>query len=220
MFNKIKIENFRGIKDLIIEPLNKINIFVGDNMVGKTAILDSLFIAINLPDDIKSYIESVIHGLKEKLKDNKIKWVNTELIHITLFFLGDINSELEVKVRKACKEIVESVDSMKIKLDCLSAFPNINNPRVVFIKGIENKNILLNLYKKLQNKLLGLGIDLDTRPFKCHLTIGRNKGRDRIILPQIDIESLVFDVKSVELMSSELFPDGPIYSIEDSFKLI
>ena len=50
MFKKIKIENFRGINSLIIQPINKINVFVGDNMVGKTAILDSIFIAIN-PND-------------------------------------------------------------------------------------------------------------------------------------------------------------------------
>jgi AAA15 family ATPase/GTPase len=47
MFNSIKIKNFRGIKDLTIKPLNKINIFVGDNMVGKTTILESIFIATN-----------------------------------------------------------------------------------------------------------------------------------------------------------------------------
>lgn len=51
MFKKVYIKNFRGIKELVIEPLNKVNIFVGDNMAAKTSILDALFIAIN-PNDL------------------------------------------------------------------------------------------------------------------------------------------------------------------------
>src|SRR3989338_4681359 len=47
MFDKITIKNFRGIRDLEVSNLDKINIFVGDNASGKSTILDSLFIAIN-----------------------------------------------------------------------------------------------------------------------------------------------------------------------------
>lgn len=47
MFESISIKNFRGIKNLDIEHLNKINIFVGDNSSGKTAILDAVYILIN-----------------------------------------------------------------------------------------------------------------------------------------------------------------------------
>jgi len=47
MFESISIKNFRGIKKLDIEHLNKINIFVGDNSSGKTAILDAVYILIN-----------------------------------------------------------------------------------------------------------------------------------------------------------------------------
>jgi AAA15 family ATPase/GTPase len=47
MFKSISIKNFRGIKNLDIDHLNKINIFVGDNATGKTAILDAVFVLIN-----------------------------------------------------------------------------------------------------------------------------------------------------------------------------
>ena len=47
MFKSMKIKNFRGLSDLIIKPLKKINIFVGDNCTGKTSILDAIFISIN-----------------------------------------------------------------------------------------------------------------------------------------------------------------------------
>ncbi|MFA4957256.1 MAG: AAA family ATPase [Candidatus Methanoperedens sp.] len=47
MFKSISIKNFRGIKKLDIEDLNKINIFVGDNSSGKTAILDAVYVLTN-----------------------------------------------------------------------------------------------------------------------------------------------------------------------------
>ena len=42
IIKRINIEMFRGIKNLDIENLNKINIFVGDNNVGKTSILEAI----------------------------------------------------------------------------------------------------------------------------------------------------------------------------------
>lgn len=47
MFKSISIQNFRGIKKLEINDLGKINVFVGDNATGKTAVLDAVYILIN-----------------------------------------------------------------------------------------------------------------------------------------------------------------------------
>jgi len=47
MFKSVRIKNFRGIKDLTVDGLKHINIFVGDNAVGKTAVLDAVYILIN-----------------------------------------------------------------------------------------------------------------------------------------------------------------------------
>lgn len=47
MFNSISVKNFRGIQDLKIDDLSKINLFVGDNATGKTTILDAVYILIN-----------------------------------------------------------------------------------------------------------------------------------------------------------------------------
>ena len=40
MLKNIHIKNYRGIKDLEIKDFKKINLFVGDNGVGKSSILD------------------------------------------------------------------------------------------------------------------------------------------------------------------------------------
>jgi AAA15 family ATPase/GTPase len=42
MLNRIKIENFKGIKYCEISDLGKVNVFVGRNDSGKSSILDAL----------------------------------------------------------------------------------------------------------------------------------------------------------------------------------
>jgi AAA15 family ATPase/GTPase len=44
MYNKIVIENFRGIKHLKIGDFRQVNLFVGKNNCGKTTLLEALFL--------------------------------------------------------------------------------------------------------------------------------------------------------------------------------
>lgn len=44
MFTNLKIENYRGIQELEIDDLKRVNLIVGRNNCGKTAILEALFI--------------------------------------------------------------------------------------------------------------------------------------------------------------------------------
>lgn len=48
MFEKISIQNLRGIKSLTVSDLSRINIFVGPNNSGKTTILESIFLLIGM----------------------------------------------------------------------------------------------------------------------------------------------------------------------------
>ena len=43
-YEKLEIENFRGIKSLEIDDLARINLFVGRNNCGKTSVLESVFL--------------------------------------------------------------------------------------------------------------------------------------------------------------------------------
>jgi AAA15 family ATPase/GTPase len=44
MFTKLEINNFRGIRKLELNDFNRINVFVGKNNVGKTTVLEALFL--------------------------------------------------------------------------------------------------------------------------------------------------------------------------------
>ena len=61
------------------------------------------FIAIELPAEVKQYLA----GLQAKLKaDNqpRIKWVKPEGIHLTLKFLGDIETSMLEPITQAMED--------------------------------------------------------------------------------------------------------------------
>lgn len=47
MLRKFSVRNFRCLKKLDIEPLARVNLIVGENNVGKTALLEALFLHFN-----------------------------------------------------------------------------------------------------------------------------------------------------------------------------
>lgn len=54
MIHGIKIKNFRCFKDLEIEDCRRINVIVGDNGSGKTALLEAIFLALASSPEIAS----------------------------------------------------------------------------------------------------------------------------------------------------------------------
>jgi AAA15 family ATPase/GTPase len=44
MFQKITVANFRGFRELRLESLGRVNLVVGDNNVGKTSLLEAIFL--------------------------------------------------------------------------------------------------------------------------------------------------------------------------------
>ena len=52
MYHSFTIKNFRCFRDLTLEPLERVNLITGKNNVGKTALLEALWlhVGVNTPD--------------------------------------------------------------------------------------------------------------------------------------------------------------------------
>ena len=70
--------------------------------------------------------------LRNELKNEKIKWVNSEQFHITLFFLGDTDEEMIPRIRTQLGIMADQFNSFNINLSGLGVFKNINKPRVLW----------------------------------------------------------------------------------------
>ncbi len=184
------------------------------------------FIAINLPDSLKKELGFLIEKLKKENKKIPIKWVSNEGLHITLHFLGSQEESILEKVGEAIERKISQLHLNKNKIELFltnfGGFPNLSRPRVLFI-NLESQNlqILEKFQKELGKEIEKLGIEIDKRSWTPHITLARFRiPTTPNLRSQIsNIKNLSFEVRSIDLMKSELTPSGAKYSILKSFKL-
>src|SRR3972149_9024661 len=143
---------------------------------GKEALMSQVraFIACDIPDLFLEKISSVQDRLKGL--DMDVTWTKVGGIHITLKFLGDIEEGYIDKVAAVIEEISKGQAPFEISIKGSGAFPNLKNPRVVWI-GVEDEvNVLSKLQQGLDDRIKGLGFEPEDREFRPHLTLGRVKG--------------------------------------------
>lgn len=169
------------------------------------------FIAIPIPDDIKSYLADIQSNLGKC--NLEAKWINTNNIHITLKFLGEIEPEKIPSIQKTIENTAKNFLSLDLKLTEFGFFPNPRNPRVFFISTNQEKKLQEIAYR-LEEELETLGFEKEFK-FKNHLTLARFKGRKNLSsliekIQTIKIEQS-FPANQIILYQSTLTPTGPIY---------
>jgi len=187
-----------------------------------------IFIAINLPEDIKKKLADY----KEKWPELTARWTRTDNIHITLVFLGYVSDEQIPEICRAVEEVVLKHDSFDINLNRICYGPLSQNefgsglisgekpPRMVWAIG--EKITELSLLKKELDEKLGV---FENREFSPHITLARvSKWAWQRIepeeRPEINEEiNLIFSVNSVEIMESVLKRGGPEYIVLESYNL-
>jgi 2'-5' RNA ligase len=179
------------------------------------------FIAIELPEEVKGELSQLSRELG-KAKYPFVKWVDTENIHLTLKFLGNIPPGQVAKITEAVKEAVRGKSPFQLEISKLGAFPGVNQPRVIWIGVGGETDRLLELQRDIDSRLVPLGFVPEKQPFVPHLTIARVRENastdDRKALGRL-LASTGFDsqeriaVDSIKLMRSQLTPEGPVYSL-------
>jgi 2'-5' RNA ligase len=175
-----------------------------------------IFIAIKIEPE--SGMLNMISTFKSLLIEDNIKWTNLENIHITLAFLGDTDDSLIWGIGRMLKEKCEKYGPFELIIKGSGIFKSLSDPRIIWI-GLEPSEELKRLNGTVIDGLAGIGIKIEERPFKPHLTIGRIK----YLKPGNDLKELIekyrekefqrMSVNDLILYESILLPTGPVYKI-------
>ena len=181
-----------------------------------------VFLAINLPPDIKKSIVKRLLNLAKKISQKGVKFVDEDNLHITLHFLGDQSEARIQDIREASVDIAKNFSPFDVSFSGLDAFPNRQFPRVIFLKINEGQEELKRLREALGHSLEENGMEIDRRQWDGHLTLARVK------FGQVDFERLRFEgenagnwrwtVDGFSLTESTLSADGPIYNTLQRFR--
>jgi 2'-5' RNA ligase len=156
----------------------------------------------------------------------ELKWVEEENIHLTLLFLGEVEDRELPPLCRAVADCCAERDTFTLSVESVGCFPNPRRPRIVWVGVGAGAIEVCNLHDALESPLMKLGCyRREDRAYTPHITLGRLRG-DRgsgalasALARQAKWRGGETTVREVCVFSSELRPEGPIYTVLSRAKL-
>jgi RNA 2',3'-cyclic 3'-phosphodiesterase len=179
-----------------------------------------IFIGIKLDTIAHNNIGKFLLPLKKVT--TPIRWTKPQNVHITLKFIGDMNNDI-------FKRMIQQLDSnsfkakltdnpMDIRLTGCGKFGRQENLNIFWI-GIESNPQLQQLYQHIEDTLDKIDIPKEDRPFKPHITVGRNKKHFnfnsfyQMMAKHEDQQIASINTSHFQVFKSDLQSNGPTYKI-------
>ena len=174
-----------------------------------------LFIAINFTAKDRRSMYSA--GRKLRDAELPVRWVDTDQLHMTLKFLGEVRPERAGKVQAAVARVAEKSEPFTMAVRGAGAFPTMRRPKVIWL-GADASPELRCLKHDLEWELAPQGFEREVRAFHPHITLGRATKEARAgdfrgfeaLVDAMDYEREI-TVRNVDLMESCLSAKGPRY---------
>ena len=166
------------------------------------------FIAVELSDEVRQRLS----GFASALAMDGVAPVEAQNLHITLFFLGEIDDRTKGKVISAMARV--SSAPFELHVAGTGVFPNPNFIRVAWA-GCESSE-LEKIYAQLAPEMRRLRYEVEE--FRPHVTVARVKSpgaKEKVRDVLKSFEAADFGrcgIKSIVLKKSVLTPKGPVYS--------
>ncbi len=184
-----------------------------------------VFCAVELPAYIRRRVGDHIADLRSRMPEARAGWDNSEKLHITLKFLGEIEQERAAFLLAAAARAARSVSPFSIIIEGAGAFPPRGLPRVLWLGVRDATDFLAQLQLSLENECEGVGFLREARPFHPHLTIARLRSPEGArALAALHHESgfapAEVSVNHLLVMRSHLGPHGSHYTELSRHRLV
>jgi 2'-5' RNA ligase len=181
------------------------------------------FFAVRLPEAPKIIMKEHCERMKNLLPFGR--WVHFEDLHITLAFLGFSPLEKLEDAKERVKEALFDSNSFPLQINQLGIFGDRKSPRILWADTLESKE-LQSVRNKVYSACGEAGFQLETRPFRPHITIARKWVGDEPfqedllhIWEELQTEPLAFEAKDIVLYQTHL-QNTPKYEAKAVFPLI
>ncbi len=174
-----------------------------------------LFVAVDLPPDISERLSSMCCGLPGA------RWIDPEQMHLTLRFIGDVDSTVFQDVREALAEV--RGETFTMQLEGVGFFPPRGTPRVVWA-GVRKNEQLIQLRNRVEAVLVRAGLEPEGRKYSPHITLARLRNTPISKIGAFLVQNSMFmsgdfQVNEFLLYSSVLNSRGARHYIEEGYPL-
>lgn len=178
------------------------------------------FIAIHLTPEVLAELRLAQTALRATAGGSAGRWVPPENLHLTLKFLGDVDSARLPEVYAMVDTVAGDYGPLTLTLRELGCFPHERRPRIVWAGIAEPSGQLQRLAQQLDLALSSLGYARETRPFRPHLTLARiNERAPRDLVAALGQATLSYQPEpqtmvahTVAVVRSDLHPQGALYT--------
>jgi 2'-5' RNA ligase len=177
-----------------------------------------LFVAVDLPDDVRESLETSVAPLRERFP--RARWVPSGNQHVTLKFLGATWPRLVDWVQEAVGRVAADHASFDTRVTGLGAFPSSRRARVLWT-GLHDPEDRLAAIAGSLDDALAKEFAREKRAFTPHLTIARfdppvplGEG-----LEGVTVESRSFAIGHLTVYRSYLQRPAPVYEDLATFPL-
>jgi len=171
------------------------------------------FFAARVPDTVATELEAAARTIRIQ----GVRPVPAKRIHLTLRFIGPASAQQILLLKKGADQVAKRNRAIKLRIGDLDAFPA-RRPTVV-AAAVDEKPMLTGLATDLELLSQSAGFKREQRRFRPHITVARLKGVGASSVQTLSFSG-AFDVTEIVLFQSELTPDGPIYRVLHTAKLL
>ena len=184
-----------------------------------------LFVEASLDDAALDAAWEASRALRDRpgFPASSVRWVKREALHLTLRFLGEVDSDHEhdhVDNVEHALAALSGVGSIPLQIEALIAFGG-RRPRVIALVPRRGAPLdrLVETRAQLDVALELVGFAREERPIRPHLTLGRvrrqagaaERSAIRLAIDDALPLQIAATVRSVALVQSTLTADGPHY---------
>ena len=177
-----------------------------------------LFIAINIPEDIKDRLAKKNNSLEVMLP--AARYTGRNNWHLTIAFLGYQSDEMIMPIIESMMATVEKFPAPEIVLSDISYGPMEGSARMIWLNGSKETSESMSPLKTfLEDELIKnkVRFKLENRAFNAHVTLNRFADIPKNDLPELGKEfkdlDWFFEAESLDLMESQPSQKGAKYEV-------
>lgn len=181
------------------------------------------FLAIDFPDFLKRLYAEALRGFREQFPSPR--WVRPECLHMTLRFLGEVEDEGARALEEPVRELAAGFAPFELAIGEPGYFGPSGAPRVYWFALMKGEDPLGRVQAGVEEIVREAGYPPEDRPWTPHITVARSARRkprpgSRVATAEAWLEAARksalsgarIPVKDLTLMTSELTPEGPVYT--------
>lgn len=179
-----------------------------------------LFTAIELADAVRARVAANISALRARVEQSaphaRLTWITEERLHLTVRFIGEVEPPLAERIISALRPPLP-LPPFTLGFGPLGAFPPKGAPRVIWIGIADGRDAVIRVESAIGERLLGLRIPKEDRPYSPHLTLARVREpaglRASSLFEELSPDPGQTFVDAITLFQSKLSPKGPTYTV-------